>query len=969
VVAPEVGRLLELRDQALALEKSARVAFLDSACEGDAEMRAAVSALLAQETRTRTFPEAPASRPDRDRVLPGALLGPYEIVSLIGAGAMGEVYRARDTRLGRAVAIKVLPAALAADPVRRARFGHEARAASALNHPHICTLYDVGSEGGLDYLVMEHLEGETLAARLTHGPVPTREALAFASQVADALASAHASGLVHRDLKPANVMLTAGGAKLLDFGIAKVDAGAARPAPDETSLTADGQIVGTIAYMAPEQLRGGPADARSDIFSLGAVLYEMFAGRRAFPGESQSSVIAAILERDPPPISTLHPGTPPAVDDLVRRCLAKDPRARWQCASDLGDGLRGVVDASPPAAMPRARPGRSRVARATAIGGAIAAAVGIGVTARYLLSRGERTASAREAGPAAGRTAAGEGAFARAADVVLAAVTHEAGVESFPSLAPDGREFVYATGPLDFFGESDIHRRDVGFDRPFNLTPDSPGTDTQPAFSPDGNLIAFRSDRGGGGIFVMRRDGTAMRRLTEAGYNPAWSPAGTEVAYATVHTMASPFVNGGVRSELWAVNVETGARRQIRPKGAAQPSWSPHGHRIAYWSGGSISTCRPDGSEATAVVSGPRRNWNPVWSPDGAYLYFVSDRNGPMHLWRVRMDERSGRPLDGPEPTPIPMPSAFVAHPTLDATGRRLLFASVPQTASIQRVEFDVTTGVVHGGLTPLTTGTLVSVYPEPSPDGTRVAFQTFGDREDIYASGADGSNPRLVVGGGGVYRQARWSPDGRRIAFYSSRGASASVWVVDADGGNLREVTRSRAAPVIHPAWSPDGRMAASEVSPGTRSFTFDPDQPWDEARNLTVLPRPDPETQFIPWSWSPTGDRLAGFGRRDRDPASTLPGVLVLTIGTGHFDRVTSDGRQPGPVWLPDGQRIVYAVSNRLMLLDLRTRRSRELLNVGAGRIEPAAGGGFGVSAAAGRIYVAPVTRDGDIWLAEPR
>ncbi len=281
----------------------------------------------------------------------GARLGAFEITAAIGAGGMGEVYRARDTRLNRTVAIKVLPHAVAADPPSRERFEREARAVAALTHPHICTLHDIGRLDGIDFLVMEYVEGETLAARLTKGPLPLEQALARAIEIASALDRAHRAGIVHRDIKPGNIMLTKAGAKLLDFGIAKAFAPAKaggetteHRAPD---LTERGLIVGTVQYMAPEQIEGGPIDSRTDIFALGAVLYEMVTGRKAFDGGSQASLIAAILERDPPRVSSLQPLAPATLDRVISTCLAKDPDKRWQSAADLGTALRWAVE--PPA--------------------------------------------------------------------------------------------------------------------------------------------------------------------------------------------------------------------------------------------------------------------------------------------------------------------------------------------------------------------------------------------------------------------------------------------------------------------------------------------------------------------------------------------------------------------------------------------------------------------------------------------
>src|ERR1700681_3109796 len=283
-------------------------------------------------------------------ILPGKRLGPYEILSNIGAGGMGEVYRATDTRLDRIVAIKVLPPHLADSSELKERFEREARTIASLNHPHICTLYDIGHQDGTDYLVMEYLEGETLEQRLRKGPLPLEQVLQYAIEIADALDKAHRKGVTHRDLKPGNIMLTKAGTKLLDFGLAKLrqDAAPATPLSQlptaNEPLTAQGSIVGTLQYMAPEQLEGKEVDARTDIFAFGAVVYEMVTGRRAFEGKSQASVISAILSSDPPPMSSLQPMTPPALDRVVKRCLAKETDERWQSANDLANELKWIAE-------------------------------------------------------------------------------------------------------------------------------------------------------------------------------------------------------------------------------------------------------------------------------------------------------------------------------------------------------------------------------------------------------------------------------------------------------------------------------------------------------------------------------------------------------------------------------------------------------------------------------------------------
>jgi hypothetical protein len=314
----------------------------------------------------------------------GTRLGPYEIVSPLGAGGMGEVYRARDTRLGREVAIKVLSGILSDRPEMRERLDREARALSSLSHPNICVLHDVGHENGTDYVVMELLEGNTLADRLVRGPIPLPQLLEIAKQVADALDRAHRAGIVHRDLKPSNIMLTKAGAKLLDFGLAKAPTAAAAHAALATMthskpLTAEGTIVGTFQYMSPEQVEGSDADARSDIFAFGAVLYEMATGKRAFDGRTQASVIAAVLASDPKPISELQPMSPPALDRLLRTCLAKDPDERFQSAHDLKLQLQWIVEGGSQAGVPvpvairrRSRERIAWIAAAVLLAGAVA---------------------------------------------------------------------------------------------------------------------------------------------------------------------------------------------------------------------------------------------------------------------------------------------------------------------------------------------------------------------------------------------------------------------------------------------------------------------------------------------------------------------------------------------------------------------------------------------------------------------
>ena len=378
MVTDRWGRIFELFDATRGLPASNRHAFLAAECADDDELRAEVQSLLDADGQAGCFlspsprfddgKDSAYSRPASPTYAAGTRLGTFLIESFIGAGGMGEVYRARDTRLDRLVAIKVLSPRGPTDRYQRARFGHEARAIARLSHPRICTLHDVGHDDGVDFLVLEHLDGETLAQRLARGPLPMPEAMRIATEIADALAAAHAKGIVHRDLKPSNVMLTEDGAKLLDFGLARLRAPSGSPVgsvgtESVSSVAAPGCLAGTLPYMAPEQLRAEDTDARTDIFAFGAVLYETLAGRRAFRADSQAAVVAEILEHDPPPLSDWTPQAPPSLVALVRRCLEKDPNGRWQDAQELARELKTIADGD--ARDTSARLGRRRAGQST----------------------------------------------------------------------------------------------------------------------------------------------------------------------------------------------------------------------------------------------------------------------------------------------------------------------------------------------------------------------------------------------------------------------------------------------------------------------------------------------------------------------------------------------------------------------------------------------------------------------------
>jgi eukaryotic-like serine/threonine-protein kinase len=413
-------------------------------------------------------------------IAPGTKLGPYEILSPLGAGGMGEVYRARDTRLDREVAIKVLPANLSSDTSLKQRLEREAKAVSRLSHPHICTLHDIGDQDGVDFLVMEYLEGETLEQRLLKGPLPPEQTLRYA-QIADALAKAHKLGITHRDLKPANVMLTKSGAKLMDFGLAKQSG----PAPlaaaltemtmEQAKLTSEGMIIGTFQYMAPEQLEGKEADARTDIFAFGELIHEMVTGKPAFSGKSRASLIAAILTTEPPPITQLQSLTPPALERVVKKCLAKDPDDRWQNASDLGSELKWIAEAGSPTG-------------ASAVAGQAAT---LGVSWRHLVPWGLAALLLAALLPLAWWQFSARGSDSASVVRLTAVLPSKVafGPASWPgfALAPDGTNVV-VVGTAEH-GVTRLYLRKMD---QWDATAlgDTDGA-TKPFFSPDGAWVAF----------------------------------------------------------------------------------------------------------------------------------------------------------------------------------------------------------------------------------------------------------------------------------------------------------------------------------------------------------------------------------------------------------------------------------------------------------------------------------------------
>ncbi|HEY3177093.1 MAG TPA: protein kinase [Candidatus Polarisedimenticolia bacterium] len=799
---------------------------------------------------------------------PGSRLGPYEILSPLGAGGMGEVYRARDTRLDRTVAIKVLPSHLAADPTLRERFEREARAVSSLNHPHICALFDIGQHEGVDFLVMEHIEGETLASRLSRGPMPPDQAFRTAIEVADALDKAHRQGVVHRDLKPGNVMLTKSGAKLLDFGLAKLrpaDPTGAVPGSSalltqHADLTAEGSIVGTLQYMSPEQLEGKEADARTDIFSFGAVLYEMVTRRRAFEGKSQASLIAAILEREPASISSLQPMSPPALERIVEQCLRKDPDERWQSAHDVGLQLSSMREAEP-----RLQASSPALARWTPW--ALVAIVVIVALAAWL--RPDATPHPAPApirfllSPPTGRQ------FFNPVEI------------NSMALSPDGSQIAFvASDPTDGTRV---------WLRPLSAVEARPLEGTEGAvsvfWSPDGQSMAFfagdklkRLDlRGGapltlcnvqevighsgtwgrdGNILFASSQGEAIFRVTTAGGTPA-EEIKPDSSHGETRTHWPWFLPDGRRFLYISRLRDGGGRlmladpgtppRQIMPVISAVQIVGPGylvfaqdgallGHRFDLTNGRIVG-------EAFSIADRVR-----YFLPT-ARASFTTSRNGVLvyqpgsDLGRVVWVDRSGRELG------TVASQAEYRTVRISSDGRKALIdRAQPRTGTFDIWSLDLARGVetrltsdlgsateavwlpggeaivfsASGGAPPrlirkdLMTGAQEELLPvrrrqvaqHVSPDAKTLAFieRSGSGNYDIWTLPLSrGSMPSLLVGTSFDEDELRFSPDGRFIAFVSDESGRKEIYVAPylSPGGRTRVSTRGARCP----RWGRDGR------------------------------------------------------------------------------------------------------------------------------------------------------------------
>jgi len=848
-------------------------------------------------------------------LISGSRLGPYEVLTAIGAGGMGEVYRARDTRLGRDVAIKILTASLSANPEGKQRFEREARVVASLNHPNICTLHDIGHQDGVDFLVMECLEGETLAKWLTRGPLPQEQTLAIAAQIADALDKAHRRGVVHRDLKPGNVMLTKSGAKLLDFGLAKAtvaEAMSQETLSEKAPLSAPGTIVGTLQYMSPEQTEGREADARSDIFAFGAVLYEMITGRRAFEGKSRAAVISAILVSQPPPVSQLQPLTPPALDRFVKSCLEKDPDDRPQSAHDLVLGLKWIGESA-----------TSQVTQAVARGAvplrgthfrrwlpwAVAALFAIVAGALWF---------AHHAGAAASPVVT---RFTIALPETDPLYRFENGTQI--ALSPDGTQLVYTCQQGASTGSTRLCRHTMD---QLDIKP-MPGTEggRTPFFSPDGNWLGFSA---GGKLKKIPVGGGSPLVIcdTVRAIGPVWN-ADNSIAFSPDwHTGIMQVPAAGGRPEFFvrpdlAKNEASSAFPQMLHSPSDALLYTVSADSIASFNDAQIVVQPLEGKLLTSKE--PRSLL--AGGTDARYLptgYLVYGYAGS--LWAARLDPRH-RKLEG------------AATPVVDGVymdgSSGAVFMAFSDTGSLAYApggmfEGDSTLLLVdRGGVAQTLLGTHLRLDEmRLSPDGRRLAVHAVKANDDIHVYDMTGGTLSRFTFEGGDKQAPVWTPDGSRVFYSSARGAPASIYWKSVDGAGAPQLLVKDENQRFPSAISPDGKfLLLTEKHPTTGSdlwlasldaASHTQPKPWIRTPFEEITPAFSPDGRYVAYASNDSGDMQ----------------IFVVHFPDGGGKRQVSKSGGTEPLWAANGKELFYRNRNKMMAVDVATQ---PVFNAGSPRL----------------------------------
>jgi Tol biopolymer transport system component len=692
------------------------------------------------------------------------------------------------------VALKVLPPELLRDESRKRRFIQEAKAAAALNHPHIAVVHEIDEAEGTTFIVMELIEGETLASLLARGRLPLLRSLEIAVEIVEALSQAHEKGFVHRDLKPANVMVAMDGhIKVIDFGLAKlIEPAGGEDSGSDTKVrgeTRAGQILGTLSYMSPEQARGGSVDHRTDIFTVGVVLYEMLIGELPFRAPSMAEVPHAIINAAAPRLgAALEGAMVPELQRILDLCLAKDPAGRYETAKNLLSDLRGVKRALEGAVTKETSHASAGISRKAVAGFALLLA--LGAFLYFLMSPTQGDSRIRLVNPVQ--------------------ITSALGVEDFPAWSPDGRSLVFVAGPSGSLGgegeDWDIWVTQTSRGQPLNRTTDYPGRDVSPAWSPDGSEVAFFSERDDGGIFLMSLLAGPPRKLTSGNVSfPCWSADGSRLAYLREDTSA------------WAaeiVTLATGESRGLplpgRMSNRFDLAWSRDGRFFAYVDAQQqiaevtqIWVLRVEDGEAIPLTNGRWNDRSPAWSAEGS-LYFVSNRGGDMDLWQQAM-EGDGSPASDP----LAITSGMgMLRAAFSPDGKKLAYARGAQVRNLFRVPILSDRPATWEEARQLTFDQALVEYVDVSHDGKRLAINS--DRAgnfDIWMLPIDGGEMQQLTTDPTPDWGPAWSPDDREIAFHAYRSGNRDIWAMPASGGAARQLTRSEAMDYV-PHWSPDGHQ-----------------------------------------------------------------------------------------------------------------------------------------------------------------
>jgi eukaryotic-like serine/threonine-protein kinase len=873
----------------------------------DPEIRSRVERMLEVAPSGQILDQSPDGFLDdqtRTALAAGALLGPYRIEAQIGAGGMGEVYRARDTRLNRIVAIKILPPRLADNAESRDRFEREARMIASLNHPHICTLHDVGHHGDMDYLVMEFLEGETLASRLSKGPLPLEQTLQYAIQIADALDKAHRKGMTHRDLKPGNIMITKSGAKLLDFGLAKLKQ-AASPVEVQVSdvptainsITAQGSIVGTLQYMAPEQLEGKETDARTDIFALGAVIYEMATGMKAFDGKSPASIIAKILETDPPPIRSLQPMTPAALDRVVRTCLSKDPDNRLQSVQDLKLELEWMRDApAEPAALAGVPP---RAGWRRALPWALFTTALLFVVFAWVLRTGPNNAAPVE--PVRFQ--------------IALPTKHPLRLTGGLALSPDGRQLAFiATSP------GDIPHIWIRAMNSLEIRP-LPGTESAGSllfWSPDSRFIAFDSGGKLQKIDISGGPGEPICVLSKTGVGGSWNKDATIIFGQYGGPLMRVSAAGGVAAPLTVLDTPHGDIANV------QPYFLPDGRHFLYVRGsntdGYISVGSLDAKPAQqdsrrlVQIAGGAAYAPPSDSGFGQMLFLRG-----LTLMAQRFDARnlkiSGDPVRVVEE---PVAPYWATGAFSVSTNGTLAYWPLGGTDS-QLTWFDAQ-GKVLSTVGQLGTYTSVAL----SPDGTRAFVSRIGSGGTALwqLDLSRGTSTRFELDPSVAADVPVWAPDGRSIIFASSRaGEMMDIYKKQLTGSADAEAMLKSSEWKTPRSWSPDGRFLLYVTEGSVTKYKL-----WVLPLEAGRKPVPFLRTQFEEpdGRFSPDGRWVAYVtnesGRYDVYVRTFSPDPVGQGISSAGGKWLISENGGSSPMWRQDGKELYYIdLAGKLMAVSL--------------------------------------------------